>query len=39
MFKALNGERLLFLTRVCQVAWCSGGASQNRQNGVITPIQ
>jgi len=38
MLKALNrGD--LWLTRVCQVAWCSGDAPKHWQTGVIIPTR
>ena len=36
-FKALN-EGVLWLTLVCHVAWCSGGADKDWQIGVIIPV-
>jgi len=37
MLKALN-QGVLWLTRVCQVAWCAGRARKDGQIGVIIPI-
>ena len=38
MLKALTGEGILWLTRVCQVAWKLGKTSRDWQTGVILPI-
>ena len=38
MLKALTGEGILCLTRVCQVAWKFGKTPRDWQTGVITPI-
>ena len=38
MLKALTGERILRLTRVCQVAWKFGKTPRDWQTGVIIPI-
>jgi len=38
MLKALNSERILWLTRVCQVAWKFGKTPKEWQTGVIIPI-
>ena len=38
MLKALTGEKILWLTQVCQVAWKFGKTSKNWQTGVIIPI-
>ena len=38
MLKALTGEGILWLTRVCQVAWKCGKTPKYRQTGVIIPI-
>ena len=38
MLKALNREGVLWLTRVCQVAWTLGKAPKDWQTGVIIPI-
>ena len=38
MFKALTGEGILWLTRVCQVAWKFGKTPRHWQTGVIIPI-
>ena len=38
MLKALTGEGILWLTRVCQVAWKFGKARRDWQTGVIIPI-
>ena len=38
MYKALTGERILWLTRVCQVAWKFGKTPRGWQTGVIIPI-
>ena len=38
MLKALTGEGILWLTRVCQVAWKFGKTPRDRQTGVIIPI-
>ena len=36
--KALTGEGILWLTRVCQVAWKFGKIPRDWQTGVIIPI-
>ena len=38
MLKALTGEGILWLTRVCQVAWKFGKTPRDWQTGVIIPI-
>ena len=38
MLKALTGEGIHWLTRVCQVAWKLGKTSRDWQTGVIIPI-
>ena len=38
MLKALNREGILWLTRVCQVAWRSGKAPRDWQSGVLIPV-
>ena len=38
MLKALTGEGILWLTRVCQVAWKFGKTTRDWQTGVIIPI-
>ena len=38
MLKALNGEGILWLTRVCQVAWKFGKTPRDWHTGVIFPI-
>ena len=38
MLKALTGEGILWLTRVCQVAWKFGKTPRHWQTGVIIPI-
>ena len=38
MLKALNGDRVRMLTRVCQVAWKLGIPPKDWQAGVIVPI-
>ena len=38
MLKALTGEEILWLTRVCQVAWKLGKTPRDWQTGVIFPI-
>ena len=38
MWKALTGEGILWLTRVCQVAWKFGKTPRDWQSGVIIPI-
>ena len=38
LLKALTGEGILWLTRVCQVAWKLGKTPRNWQTGVIIPI-
>ena len=38
MLKALTGEEILWLMRVCQVAWKLGKTHRNWQTGVIIPI-
>ena len=38
MLKALTGEGILWLTRVCQVAWKHGKTLRDWQTGVIIPI-
>ena len=38
MLKALTGEGILWLTRVCQVAWKLGKTPRDWQAGVIIPI-
>ena len=38
MLKALTGERILWLTRVCQVVWKLGKTPRDWQTGVIIPI-
>ena len=38
MLKALIGEGILWLTRVCQVAWKFGKTTRHWQTGVIIPI-
>ena len=38
MLKALTGEGILWLTRVCQVAWKLGKTPRDWQTGVIMPI-
>ena len=38
MLKALNGEEVCWLTRVCQVARKLGKTPKDWQTGVITPI-
>ena len=38
MLKALTGEGILWLTRVCQVAWKFGKSPRDWQTGVIIPI-
>ena len=38
MLKALNGEEILWLTRVCQVAWKYSKTPKHWQTGVIFPI-
>ena len=38
MLKALTGEGILWLARVCQVAWKLGKTPRDWQTGVIIPI-
>ena len=38
MLKALTGEGILWLTRVCKVAWKFGKTTRDWQTGVIIPI-
>ena len=38
MVKALTGEGIFWLTRVCQVAWKFGKTTKDWQTGVIIPI-
>ena len=38
MLKALTGEEIIWLTRVCQVAWKFGKTPRDWQTGVIIPI-
>ena len=38
ILKALTGEGILWLTRVCQVAWKFGKTPRDWQTGVIIPI-
>ena len=38
MLKALTGKGILWLTRVCQVAWKLGKTPRDWQTGVIIPI-
>ena len=38
MLKALTGEGILWLTRVCQVAWKLGKTPRDWQTGVIIPL-
>ena len=38
MLKALTGEGILWLTRVCQVAWKFGKTPRDWQTSVIIPI-
>ena len=38
MLKALTGEGILWLTRICQVAWKFGKTPRDWQTGVIIPI-
>ena len=38
MLRALTGEGILWLTRVCQVAWKFGKTPRNWQTGTIIPI-
>ena len=38
MLKALTGEEISWLTRVCQVAWKLGKTPRDWQTGVIIPI-
>ena len=38
LLKALTGEGILWLTRVCQVAWKLGKTPRDWQTGVIIPI-
>ena len=38
MLKALTGEGILWLTRVCQVVWKFGKTPRDWQTGVIIPI-
>ena len=38
MLKVLTGEGILWLTRVCQVAWKLGKTPRDWQTGVIIPI-
>ena len=38
MLKALNAEGILWLTRVCQVAWKLGKTPKDWQTGMIIPI-
>ena len=38
MLKALTGEGILWLTRVCQIAWKFGKNPRDWQTGVIIPI-
>ena len=38
MLKALSGEGVLWLTRVCQLAWKLGAAPKEWQTGTIIPI-
>ena len=38
MLKTLTGEGILWLTRVCQVAWKFGKTPRDWQTGVIIPI-
>ena len=38
MLNALTGEGILWLTRVCQVAWKFGKTPRDWQTGVIIPI-
>ena len=38
MLKALTGEGILWLTRVCQVAWKFGKTPRDWQTGMIIPI-
>jgi len=39
MLQALYRERVIWLTRVCQVSWGSGKAPKDGQTGVIIPTQ
>ena len=39
MLKALTGEGILWLTRVCHVAWKFGKTPRDWQTGVIIPIK
>ena len=38
MLKALTGEGILWLTRVCQAAWKLGKTPRDWQTGVIIPM-
>ena len=38
MLKALTGEEIFWLTRVCQVAWNFGKTPKDWQTGVVIPI-
>ena len=38
MLKALNGEGVCWLTRMCQVEWKLGKTPKDRETGVIIPI-
>ena len=38
MLKALPGEGILWLTRVCQVAWKHSKIPRDWQTGIIFPI-
>jgi len=38
MLKALNSEVIIWLTKVCQVAWKLGKTPKECQTGVIIPI-
>ena len=38
MLKALTGEGILWLTRVCQVAWKFGKTPRDWQTGVTIPL-
>ena len=38
MYKALTGKGILWLTRVCQVAWKFGKTPREWQTGMIIPI-
>ena len=38
ILKALNGERVRWLTKVCQVVWKLGKTTKNYQTGLIISV-